>query len=100
MSDAFSLDTLLKKEAKELYGYARELGIEDFAQMSKKELALTIARAQEEKQGFFIVEGVLDIMPSGEYGVLRPINYSPSKEDIYTLQIRKFAVLNCEMEIK
>ena len=96
MSDAFSLDTLLKKEAKELYGYARELGIEDFAQMSKKELALTIARAQEEKQGFFIVEGVLDIMPSGEYGVLRPINYSPSKEDIYiaNTQIRRFELRN------
>lgn len=92
MTDAFSIDTLLNKDVKELYGYARELEIPDFSTLSKKELALAIARTQEEKQGFFMVKGVLDIIPSGEYGFLRPINYSPSHEDIYIShgQMRRF----------
>ncbi|MCW6652725.1 transcription termination factor Rho [Aerococcaceae bacterium NML210727] len=96
MADAFALNTLLNKEVKELYAYARELDIPDFSQMSKKELAMVIARTQEEKQGFFIVEGVLDIVPSREFGILRPINYSPSKEDVYIAhaQMRRFDLRN------
>ena len=53
MADAFSLETLLEKEVKELYAYARELDIPNYSQLSKKELALAVMRTQEEKQGFF-----------------------------------------------
>ena len=48
----FSLETLLKQEVKQLYAYARELGVPDFSNLSKKELALAVMRHQEEKQGF------------------------------------------------
>lgn len=93
MSDqTFTLDALLAKEVKDLYAYARELKIPDFSQMSKKELALAVIRHQEERQGFFHVEGVLDIVESEGFGFLRPINFSSSQEDIYisNSQIRRF----------
>lgn len=97
MADAFSLDTLLTKDSKELYAYARELNIPDFSNLSKKELALAIMRTQEEKQGFFHVEGILDI-PSNDLNnaFIRPINFSPSQEDIYisNSQIRRFSLRN------
>lgn len=96
MTDAFSLETLLEKEVKELYAYARELDIPNYNELSKKELALAVMRTQEEKQGFFQVEGVLDILPGDSYGFIRPINYSPSHEDIYisNSQIRRFDLRN------
>ena len=96
MTDAFSLPTLLDKDVKELYGYARELKIPNYSELSKKELALAIMRTQEEKQGFFQVEGVLDILPGDGFGFIRPINYSPSQEDIYisNSQIRRFDLRN------
>lgn len=96
MADAFSLETLLEKEVKELYAYARELDIPNYSQLSKKELALAVMRTQEEKQGFFQVEGVLDIRSDETSGYLRPINYSPSQEDIYisNSQIRRFDLRN------
>ncbi len=64
--------------------------------MNKKELSLAVIRAQAEKQGFFMVEGVLDIVSSDGYGFLRPINYTSSKEDIYisSSQIRRFGLRN------
>lgn len=96
MADAFSLETLMDKEVKELYAYARELDIPNYNQLSKKELALAVMRTQEEKQGFFQVEGVLDIRSEDSFGFLRPINYSPSQEDIYisNSQIRRFDLRN------
>lgn len=96
MADAFSLETLMDKEVKELYAYARELDIPNYSQLSKKELALAVMRTQEEKQGFFQVEGVLDIRSEDSFGFLRPINYSPSQEDIYisNSQIRRFDLRN------
>lgn len=99
MADAFSLKTLLNKEVKELYAYARELNIANYSSLTKKELALAVMRTQEEKQGFFEVEGVLDVKPGDSYGFLRPINYSPSQEDIYisNSQIRRFELRNGDL---
>lgn len=96
MSDIFSLDTLLSKEVKELYAYAKELHIPNYSELNKKELALAVMRTQEEKQGFFKVEGVLDILPGESFGFIRPINFSPSQEDIYisNSQIRRFDLRN------
>ncbi|MBG9987862.1 transcription termination factor Rho [Aerococcaceae bacterium DSM 111176] len=96
MANEFSLDNLLTKDAKELYAFANELNIPDYSGLSKKELALAITRTQEEKQGFFNVEGVLDIVQDGTMGFLRPINYAPSNEDVYVSnsQIRRFGMRN------
>ncbi len=53
-------------------------------------------RAQAEKQGFYYMEGILDIVGQDGYGFLRPINYGPSAEDIYisASQIRRFSLRN------
>ncbi|AZP04091.1 transcription termination factor Rho [Jeotgalibaca ciconiae] len=96
MEDMLSLQELEKKTLKEIYTFAKEYKIPYYSQMTKKELAHAIIRAQEEKQGFFMTEGVLDIISQEGYGFLRPINYSPSQEDIYisSSQIRRFDLRN------
>ena len=96
MDELLTLKELENRTLKEIYQYARELKIPYYSQMNKKELAIAVIRAQEEKQGFFITEGVLDIMEQQEFGFLRPINYTPSQEDIYisASQIKRFGLRN------
>ncbi len=91
-----NLRELEQKTLKEIYAYAKEYKIPYYSQMNKKELAHAVIRAQEEKQGFFMTEGILDIISSEGFGFLRPINYSPSQEDIYisSSQIRRFDLRN------
>ncbi|CZQ88711.1 cold shock protein [Trichococcus palustris] len=96
MEDMLTLQELESKTLKEIYAHAKELKIPYYSQMNKKELSLAVIRAQEEKQGFFMTEGILDIVSQEGFGFLRPINYSPSQEDIYisTSQIRRFDLRN------
>ncbi|MGY3778468.1 transcription termination factor Rho [Isobaculum melis] len=96
MSDLLTLAELEKKTLKEIYAYAKEFHIPYYSQMNKKELSLAVIRAQAENQGFFIMEGVLDIVSQEGYGFLRPINYTSSQEDIYisASQIRRFGLRN------
>lgn len=96
MSDLLTLAELEKKTLKDIYAYAKEFRIPYYSQMNKKELSLAVIRAQAENQGFFIMEGVLDIVSQEGYGFLRPINYTSSQEDIYisASQIRRFGLRN------
>ena len=96
MEDMLSLRELEEKTLKELYTFAKEYKIPYYSQMSKRELAHAVIRAQEEKQGFFMTEGVLDTISQEGNGFLRPINYSASQEDIYisASQIRRFDLRN------
>ncbi|MCO6018637.1 transcription termination factor Rho [Carnobacterium divergens] len=96
MGDLLTLAELENKTLKEIYGFAKAFKIPYYSQMNKKELSLAVLRMQEEKQGFFIAEGVLDIVSQEGFGFLRPINYTPSQEDIYisVSQIRRFGLRN------
>jgi len=96
MSNIVTLRELEDKTLKEIYQYARDLKIPYYSQMNKKELSLAVIRAQEEKQGYFQAEGVLDIMSQQDFGFLRPINYTASKEDVYisASQIKRFGLRN------
>ncbi|MCM6930680.1 transcription termination factor Rho [Enterococcus italicus] len=96
MADYLTISELENKTLKEIYTFAKQFKIPYYSQMNKKELALAIIRAQAEKQGFFLVEGVLDITGQDGYGFLRPINYGPSAEDIYisSSQIYRFGLRN------
>ena len=96
MRDYLTMGELENKTLKEIYGYAKDFKIPYYSQMNKKELSLAVIRAQAEKQGFFMMEGVLDIVSQEGYGFLRPINYTSSKEDIYisSSQIRRFGLRN------
>lgn len=81
---------------KELYTLARELKISYYSKLTKKELIFSILKTRAEQEGFFFMEGVLEIIQSEGFGFLRPINYSPSSEDIYisASQIRRFDLRN------
>jgi transcription termination factor Rho len=82
----------------DLYKLAKQFKIQYYSQLKKKELIFAILKARAEKDGFMFAEGVLEILPDG-YGFLRPINYSPSSEDIYISQsqIRKFDLRNGDL---
>ncbi|WP_186576537.1 transcription termination factor Rho [Aquibacillus kalidii] len=81
---------------KDLYTKAREFKVSYYAKLTKKELIFSILKAQAEKSGYLFMDGVLEIIPSEGFGFLRPINYSPSAEDIYisASQIRRFDLRN------
>ncbi|MFC3039626.1 transcription termination factor Rho [Virgibacillus xinjiangensis] len=87
------LETLTLKE---IYALAKEYKVSYYAKLTKKELIFAILKAQAEKDGYLFMDGVLEIIPSEGFGFLRPINYSPSAEDIYisASQIRRFDLRN------
>lgn len=80
----------------DLYQKAKEFKVSYYAKLTKKELIFAILKAQAEKDGYLFMDGVLEIIPSEGFGFLRPINYSPSAEDIYisASQIRRFDLRN------
>ncbi|MDO4679917.1 MAG: transcription termination factor Rho [Aerococcus sp.] len=93
-----SFEALQNMHLKDIYNYAKKYKIPYYSKMNKKELIMAVMRQQENAQGYVSVEGVLDITGS-EFGFLRPINYSPSQEDIYisTSQMRRFGLRNGDL---
>ncbi len=91
-----TISSLENLKLKELYELAREYKISYYSKLTKKELIFAILKARAEQEGFFFMEGVLEIIQSEGFGFLRPINYSPSSEDIYisASQIRRFDLRN------
>lgn len=87
----YDLAQLEKKTAQELYALAKELKVEGYSRLKKRELIFEILKAETEKDGFLFAHGILDVLGDG-FGFLRPINYLPSSEDIYVSpsQIRRF----------
>ena len=91
---------LKTRKIAELTTIARSLGINDFADMKKQELAVKIVEAQAILaskelllEGLISSGGVLEVLQDG-YGFLRSsdYNYLPSPDDIYVSpsQIKKF----------
>lgn len=68
MSDYLTMAELENSTLKDIYAYAKEFKIPYYSQMNKKELSLAVIRAQAEKQGFFFMEGILDIVSQDGYG--------------------------------
>src|SRR5690606_34924622 len=97
MSDLQIVD-LENMKLTELYKLAKQYQIPYYGNFKKKELIFAILRAQAEKSGFLFMEGVLEVLPDG-FGFLRPINYLPSKDDIYisASQIRKLDLRNGDL---
>ncbi|MDI3281189.1 MAG: transcription termination factor Rho [Bacillota bacterium] len=77
----------------ELAEKARALDVEGFSKMRKKELIQAIIRAEAEKAGLQLAEGVLEVLPDG-YGFLRMHGYLPGPGDVYVSpsQIRRFGL--------
>src|SRR5690625_3972843 len=93
---ALTISHLETLTLKEIYTLAREYKVSYYAKLTKKELIFAILKAQAEKDGYLFMDGILEIIPSEGFGFLRPINYSPSAEDIYisASQIRCFDLRN------
>ncbi|GAA0436220.1 transcription termination factor Rho [Lentibacillus halophilus] len=93
---SLSISHLETLTLKDIYALAREYKVSYYAKMTKRELIFAILKAQAEKDGFLFMDGILEIIPSEGFGFLRPINYSPSTEDIYisASQIRRFDLRN------
>ncbi|MEC5424448.1 transcription termination factor Rho [Virgibacillus sp. C22-A2] len=93
---ALTISHLETLTLKEIYTLAREYKVSYYAKLTKRELIFSILKAQAEKDGYLFMDGVLEIIPSEGFGFLRPINYSPSAEDIYisASQIRRFDLRN------
>ncbi len=89
------LNDLRAKKPSDLIKLSRLAGIEDTARMAKQDLIYSLLKAQSEKHGSIIAEGVLEILTEG-YGFLRSPKYSylPSPDDIYVSksQIRSFSL--------
>ncbi|MDT9757283.1 transcription termination factor Rho [Heyndrickxia faecalis] len=94
--ESLSISSLENMTLKELYALAREYKVSYYSKLTKKELIFAILKARAEQEGYFFMEGVLEIIQSEGFGFLRPINYSPSSEDIYisASQIRRFDLRN------
>ena len=84
---------------KELYELAEEYQISYYSKLTKKELIFSILKAQAEQEGYFFMEGVLDIIQSkvlafyDQLTILRALR-------IFIFPHHKFVVLICEMGIK
>ena len=79
----------------ELFGLARELGINGISGLKKQDLIFKIIKTNAVKEGEVSGGGVLEVLPDG-FGFLRSTNYSylPSPDDIYISpsQIRRFSL--------
>ncbi|QVK20960.1 transcription termination factor Rho [Mycoplasmatota bacterium] len=91
-----SISELQNCQLKELYQLAVENNIKNYSKLNKKELIFAILKARAESDNLFFMEGILEVLNQGEFGFLRPINYSSSSEDIYISQsqIRRFGLRN------
>ncbi|WHY72248.1 transcription termination factor Rho [Fictibacillus enclensis] len=90
------LSELETKKLKELYELARQYKVPYYGKLTKRELMFSILKAQAEQDGYSFMEGILEVIPNEGFGFLRPINYSPSSQDIYisASQIRRFDLRN------
>ncbi len=98
--EVMHLRELKAKKINELVNIAKELGVEDAANLTRQELIFSIIKAQSERNGVIYGEGVLEILPDS-FGFLRDpaYNYLPGPDDIYVSpsQIRKFNLRTGDM---
>ena len=87
------LNDLRNMKIAELIKQARASGVDDTSRMQRQDVIYALLKAQSEKQGVIVAEGVLEILSEG-YGFLRSPKYSylPGPDDIYVSksQIRSF----------
>jgi len=88
------IQELENKTLGDLRKVAREHGVKNYTACRKPELIKKILAAIVEKDGFATVEGTLEVMNDGTYGVLRTDGVLPSNNDVYISgsQIKKFGL--------
>jgi len=78
---------------RQLYVLARKFSITEYSKMTNSELKFAILRKQTESIGYFLYEGILEVLPDG-YGFLRNVDNSllQGPDDVYVSksQITRF----------
>jgi transcription termination factor Rho len=89
------LSELKRKSTHELAELADSLGVEAAAAQRRQELVFAILKAQGDRRGELLADGVIEVLPDG-FGFLRAPdqNYQPGADDIYVSpsQIRRFSL--------
>jgi len=89
------LNELKRKTTQELAELADTLGVEGASAQRRQELVFAILKAQGDRRGDLLADGVIEVLPDG-FGFLRAPdqNYQPGADDIYVSpsQIRRFAL--------
>jgi len=89
------LNELKRKSTQELAELADSLGVEGATSQRRQELVFAILKAQGDRRGDLLADGVIEVLPDG-FGFLRAPdqNYQPGADDIYVSpsQIRRFAL--------
>lgn len=93
---AISIKELEQQTIAELRETAKKLNLKEFMELPKRELIVEILRASSEKEGYILIEGILEIMNDGSHGVLRTDGVLPGENDVYISgsQIKKFSLRN------
>jgi transcription termination factor Rho len=78
----------------ELRVEAAELELENYMDLAKRELLIDVLKKKTEKDGFIIVEGLLEVQKDNTHGVLRTDGVLPGENDVYISgsQIMKFGL--------
>ena len=78
----------------ELRVEAAELELENYMDLAKRELLIEVLKKKTEKDGFVIVEGLLEVQKDNTHGVLRTDGVLPGENDVYISgsQIMKFGL--------
>ena len=78
----------------ELRTEAKDLKLEKFMELPKRELIMAILKKVSEKEGYVVVEGILEILKDGSHGVLRTDGLLAGDNDVYISgsQIKKFSL--------
>ena len=89
------LKELKDKKVADLIEMAKELGIENAANLRKQDLIFSVLQKKADKDEHIFVSGVLECLPDG-FGFLRApdYNYLPGPDDVYVSpsQIRRFGL--------
>ena len=75
-----NIGELRRKTIDELQEIAAELDIAGSGRLRKKELILQILKAETEKEGLTMTEGILEVLPDG--GFLRVDSFTPGPNDV------------------
>ncbi|MCD4756368.1 transcription termination factor Rho [bacterium] len=78
----------------ELRKEAGILGLENYMELLKRALLIEVLKKHTEKDGYIIVEGLLEVQKDGSHGVLRTDGVLPGENDVYISgsQIKKFGL--------
>jgi len=87
------MSELESKTVEELHDIAKGLEISGVQRLNKRDLVLSVLKAQAEHNGLIFTQGVLEMLQEG-YGFLRVNGYLSSPDDVYVSQsqIKRFGL--------